>query len=660
MLNAAKYSDERTISKEQAAIIRTHLRIVVSSPAFAKSKRAQEFLTLVVRHSIHGQLSSLRERMIGSELFGRPVGYDTGSDSVVRVMATEVRRRLAQFYLESNADWPVRIELRSGSYEPHFLFTSAAAEPETSSLPHIPQPKVEVEAADVEVPPAAVETISLPAEVTPRSGKWKAWRLSILIACVTLFIAGTFLALYEKRHNSSPELQQINSIVILPLKNLSGDPAQEYFADGMTEELISDLGQISTLRVISITSSMNYKGTHKMLPEIASELGVQGVVEGGIEREGNQIRINAQLIDARTDRPIWTQTYVRDMTSVLDLQGEVAQAIAHEISITVTPQEQTRLARSRTINPAAHDLYLRGLLLLNNDDPKGASEYFHKAIAVDPKSVQAHTALADCFWHMGNGGQMASMEAFAAEKSEAQTAVELDPSSADAHAELAYADMALNWDWQSAGKEFRRAVELNPNSAAIQGKYAIYLLFTGQTQESISRVEHGVELDPVSAVSLRDEAFIYIFAHRFDKALSLLETVRSLGIHPPDWPFLLGAAYSGKGQFADSIKFFERCPKDAHNLGHLGYSYARAGQTEAAQKTIAQIKQEIRSKGTGTYELAFIYAGLGDKRNAIYWLKQAYAVHDTGLLYIKVDPCLDSLRAEPEFQELVRKMGLTP
>jgi TolB-like protein/cytochrome c-type biogenesis protein CcmH/NrfG len=634
---------------------------VVSSPAFAKSKRAQEFLSLVVRHAVRGQLSHLRERMIGTELFGRPVGYDTGSDSVVRVMATEVRRRLLQFYLESNTDWPVRIELLSGSYEPHFLFANAQPEPKTSPLPDaLKQENIELKAANIEVPSPAAETIEVNAEVVPPVGKWKARRVLVFVACASLLIAGTLLALYKKYRESTPDLQQIHSVVILPLKNLSGDPSQEYFADGMTAELISNLGQISTLRVISITSSMNYKGTHKMLPEIARDLGVEGVVEGGIEREGNQVRINAQLIDARTDRPIWTQTYVRDMTSVLDLQGEVAQAIAREISITVTPQEQTRLARNRTINPTAHDLYLRGLLLLNHDDPKGASQYFRQAIAVDPKSAQAHTGLADCLWHMGNGGMMASMEAFAAQKSEAQKAVELDPSSADAHAELAYAEMGLEWDWKSADNEFRRAVELNPNSASIQGKYAIYLLFTGQTQEAISRVEHGVELDPVSAVSLRDEAFIYIFAHKYDKALSLLETVRSLGIHPPDWPFLLGAAYSGKGQFAESIQFFERCPKDAHNLGHLGYAYARAGQIVDAQKAIALIKQEIRSKGIGTYEIAFIYAGLGDKRNAIYWLNQAYAAHDTGLLYINVDPCLDSLRAEPEFQELVRKVGLTP
>jgi tetratricopeptide (TPR) repeat protein len=403
---------------------------------------------------------------------------------------------------------------------------------------------------------------------------------------------------------------------------------------------------------------MHYKGTNKLLPDIARELKVQGVVEGDIQREGNQIRINAQLIDVRTDRPIWAQTFVRDSTSILDLQGEVARTIAQEIDTAVTPQEETRLLRNRPVDPAAHDLYLRGVLRLNIDDSKGASDYFRQAIAIDPKSAAAHTRLAECLWRLGAGGHIAYKEAFASQKSEALKAIDIDPSLADAHAELAYAVLALDYDWQGADREFHRALELNPNSARNHERYAIYLLYMGRTDEAIHEAGAGVELDPVSAVPFHAKEMIYFFSRKYDKALSLIDTVRSLDIHPPDWTFFRGAVFSAKGQFAESIEQFRQCPQSAHILGRLGYSYARAGQTTAAQKTIVQLQQIFHREGLGANEIAQVYAGLGDKHNALAWLMQAYSVDDIGLLYMKIDPTFDSLRAEPEFQELERKVGL--
>ena len=228
--------------------------------------------------------------------------------------------------------------------------------------------------------------------------------------------------IWHSRAGAQPE---IHSIAILPLENLSGDPAQEYFADGMTEELINDLGQVSTLRVISLTSSMSYKGTKKKLPEIARELAVDGVVEGGVLREGNQVRISAQLVDARTDRPVWAHTYTRDMTGVLAWQGEVAQDIAEEIRINVTPVEQARLARSRPLDAVAQDFYLRGILKLDLDDCKSANEFFEKALEKNPNYAQPHAALATCFGRMGESGRMPYREAFSRQKTEAAQAIQL-------------------------------------------------------------------------------------------------------------------------------------------------------------------------------------------------------------------------------------------
>jgi TolB-like protein/Flp pilus assembly protein TadD len=461
-----------------------------------------------------------------------------------------------------------------------------------------------------------------------------------------------------KWYGDSHARREIRSIAILPLKNLSGVAAQEYFADGMTEELINDLGQVSTLRVISLTSAMSYKGTKKTLPEIAHELAVDGVVEGGVLREGNQVRISAQLIDARTDRPIWANTYARDMTSVLAWQGEVAQAIADEISTKETPQEQARLARKRPIDPEAQDLYLHGMLQLDADDCKSAINYFHQAVVKNPNYAQAHAELAVCYGRMGESGRMSYTEAFSKQKIEAARAVELDASLPEAHAELANAAMTRDWDWPTAATEFHRAQELNPNSAPIHQKYSFYLARTGQLREALAEVERGVDLDPVSGRSFHFEGFIYYFSRQYDQALSLIRRVRALDINPPDWSFLLGDVYAEKGMYAESIREFLKSGNGPDSLGHLGNAYARAGQPAAARKTIAQLEEYVRKDGVGRYEIALVYTGLGKKQDAFKWLEESYKAHDVGLVYLKIDPCLDPLRSDPRFDDLVRRVGL--
>jgi tetratricopeptide (TPR) repeat protein len=423
--------------------------------------------------------------------------------------------------------------------------------------------------------------------------------------------------------------------------------------------LINDLGQVSTLRVISLTSAMSYKGTKKKLPEIARELSVGGVVEGSVQREGNQVRISAQLIDARTDRPIWAHTYVRDMTSILVLQGEVAQAIADEISINVTPQEQARLARKRPVDPQAQDLYLHGIQHSNADDCKNAVTYFRAALDRNPNFAQAHAALAECSGRMGEEGQLSYKEAFSRQKAEASRAIELDESLPEGHAELANAAMTLDWDWTTAATEFRRALELNPNSASAHQKYAFYLLRTGNQPEAVAEVELGLDLDPVSGRSFHFEGFIFYFSRQYDQALSLIRRGHELDINPPSWSFLTGDIYAEKGMYAESIREFIRSGNGPYSLGHMGNAYARAGQAGAARKTISQLEQNVRKDGVGRYEIALVYAGLGKKQDAFKWLEESYNAHDVGLVYLKVDPCLDPLRSDPRFDDLVRRVGLS-
>jgi TolB-like protein/Tfp pilus assembly protein PilF len=627
--------------------VRQHLKEVLASKPFAGSKRAQEFLQLVVEHALKGEFDSLRERALGSEMFGRPIGYDTGNDPVVRVKAGEVRRKLAQYYGEAERKATVRFELPSGSYVPKFCYEplqtaeKLQTDPVLPSLPPQPADQIRIDLED------RAEARS----VKPSGRASRDWRHLPGLAAAMAFALGLTAIFgsmgFKSWHESLTALPEMRSIAVLPLKNLSGDPGQDYFADGMTEALINDLGQVSAQRVTSLTSVMSYKGTRKALPEIAQELTVDGVVEGTVQRDGNQLQVSAQLIDARTDRPVWARTYVRTVTSVLALQGELAEAIADEVRMNEAPQGQARLTSVRSANPEAEDQYLQGMVRFNMGEFESAAEFFQKAIDADPGLAQAHAGLGASYGVMGEHGRMAYSEAFLKQKSEATKAIELDGSSPAGHAELADVAIDLNWDWAAAANEFHRALELNPSSAPTHGRYAIYLARNGKFPEAIAEIQEGMKLDPVSGRSYKQAASIYYFSGQFDKALALDEN-----------SFHLGRVYVEKGMYAQSILNFLRADDTPHNWGHLGNAYARSGQVDSARTYISRLKANVRSNGVGRYEIALIYAGLGDKNEAFKWLEESYRAHDVGLTYLKIDPCLAPLRSDARFNSLLGRVGL--
>ncbi len=646
-------------SPEAAGLVRDHLKEIIASRAFAGSKRAQDFLQLIVEHALAGRFDSLRERMIGAEMFGRPIGYDTANDAVVRVKATEVRRKLAQYYQESEKKSAVRIELPIGSYVPNFHWES----PETSA-----QPSAETDLPVFAEGTTAQETsgekpramINEPPTTLSAEKSRRASRVLVGVVVGLSLIAIIGYAGFKAWSKDSDGETEIRSIAILPLQNLSGDPSQDYFADGITEELIADLGQVSALRVISRTSAMTYKGTKKTLPEIAHELGVDAIVEGSVVRERNQVRITAQLINAKTDDHIWARNYVRDLTSVLELQGEVAQAIADEISINVTPQEQARLARARPVNSEAHDLYLQGIYLLNQGDPRKAVDYLQEAIDRDPNYARAHAALANGYGWMGEAGWLAYTEAFPRQKTEATKAIELDESLPQGHAELADAVMDLSWDWTTTEKELKRALELNPNLASVHTTYAFYLQRVGRLPEAIAEVQLVLQLDPVSSRSFYTAGIVYYFAHQYDQALSQLQRAHLLEPHPPKFlfPFESGAIYAEKGMYGKAVGEFQKLGDQPHALGHMGNVYARMERASEARATILKLEEHVQKNGVGRYEIALVYAGLGQKDEAFTWLEKSYDARDKGLTYLKIDPCIDPLRSDPRFSRLVRRVGL--
>lgn len=639
------------LSPEQATLVRRHLEEILASRTMAGSKRTQAFLRLIVQHALEGETDSLHERTIGAELFGRPISYDTGNDSVVRVRASELRKKLAQYYSTEAPDQgrSVRIELQSGSYVPRFHFAGESTPP-----PH-------ATAAQADLEPDRSQDSVVASRPQPRQGtatQSRTVRLVVLATSAVLVLA--FLCVWAfvrwRRVPSHPDV--IRSIAVLPFDNLSGASSQDFFADGLTEELINDLGQVSTLRVISFTSSMSFKGTQKPLPQIAQELGVDGVVEGGVLRDGNQVRISVQLIDARMDRPVWASSYVQDVGGVFAWQGQVAQDIAEEISTKLTPEEQARLARKSLVDAVSQDDYLHGLLLRNAGNCQWAIGYFSQAIARSPDYAQAHSALASCYGMLGESGQLPYQDAFTQQKMEALKAIALDDSLSEAHAELANTAMTLDWNWAAAAAEFRRALQLDPSSATAHEKYAFYLVRMGEPQEAIAQIEQSVALDPVSSSTFHAEGFIYYFAHDYDQALAVTNTVQGLRINLPDWKFLLGAIDAARGMYPQSIRAFRQAGNGAYALGHLGNVEARAGQTEAAQRIIRQLETDVRQQNVGRYEIALVYAGLGEKNQAFDWLEAAYRAHDVGLVYLKVDPCLDPLRSDPRFTDLLQRVGL--
>ncbi|MBZ5515232.1 MAG: tetratricopeptide repeat protein [Acidobacteriia bacterium] len=444
----------------------------------------------------------------------------------------------------------------------------------------------------------------------------------------------------------------IQSLAVLPLANLSGDPAQDYFADGMTEALISEVGQIGALRVISRQSVMRYKGSDKPLTQIAQELKVDALLEGSVLRSGDRVRITAQLIGAVPERHLWARSYERDLRDVLALQGEVAQAIAREVQVKLTPQEQTRLSRALPVNPEAHELYLMGSDWLRRDNAKKALEYFQRAIDKDPNFAWGYVGMATAY---------GSLSETAKQKANARKALELDDSLADAHVELAYALWYGDWDWSGSEREIKRALEINPNSASALGIYNGYLERVDRPEENIAQARRALEINPLVVESNLRLGWAYYAGRRYDEALAQFEKVKLLGENP-GWvlPMALGQAYTGKGMYKEAIAQFLQMPDIPVKLGYLGNAYARAGDKAEARKFVHELADKSAREHVGNYELGSVYAGLGQNDKAIQSLEDAYRVHEGRMSDMKVDPLLDPLRSDPRFQDLLRRMNFPP
>jgi TolB-like protein/DNA-binding winged helix-turn-helix (wHTH) protein/Tfp pilus assembly protein PilF len=495
------------------------------------------------------------------------------------------------------------------------------------------------------------------------------WRLPLAAAAVLLIAAALFGldagGVRGKILHRSTVQPQIRSLAVLPLTNMSGDPEQEYFADAMTEELITELSRIGSLRVISRTSVMQYKGEKKKpLPQIGQELNVDAVMEGSVLRSGNQVRIAAHMIYAPTDQNLMAETYERDFGDILKLQREVAESITQQVRVKLTPEQQARLHQAPEVKPEAYQAYLQATYLdwSQHKEMERAQSYLEKAIEKDPSFAEAYARLAGLRGDLGEQRWQSPKEAFPSAKQAIHKALELDEKNCYAHFVLARMSWRYDWDWQSAEKEYLYALKLCPNAGGLHWNYALYKASNGRIAEALAEMAKMRELDPIRSESFSGKSFINYHLRNYK---ALIEIGRAfVAQNSNEWlaHYWLGVGYEGSGQTREAIpeyqKAIELSQDDSDATAALGHAYATSGRKAEALKILREWQRQSETSYVSPYMIATVYAGLGDKEKAFEFLEKAYQERSSDLPYfLRADLRMDSLRSHPRFQDLMHRMN---
>ena len=490
------------------------------------------------------------------------------------------------------------------------------------------------------------------------------WLMAANAVCL-IGIAGWGWHMWRNRA-ATAAVTPVQSLAVLPLQNLSGDPSQEYLADGMTEELIGRLANIHGLRVISRTSAMHFKNTQLSVAEIAKTLAVDAIVEGSVIREGNEVRVHAQLIRSATDEHIWAGEYQREYGSLLALQEEVARSIAERIEISLTPRDRETLAFTRPIDPEAYESYLKGRYYFNQrtrDALDKSIGFFQQAIARDPGYALAYSGLADVYALRGFRGRSPSKDALSEAKAAALKAIELDDTIAEPHASLAFIAETHEWDWATAEREYKRALELDPGDARAHNWYAGYLMYVGRFEDGISEAQRARDLDPLSLPVSNALAGRLLVAGRYDQALEQVRRTLELDPHFAPAHQTLGWVYINKGKHREAIQEFQHALQlsgtdDADLVLDLGFAYATAGRRDQAQTILAKLKKLHEHGLVPSGSIAILYGALGQLNEAFAWLEKAYDERDPQLTYLKVPGRrFEPLRHDPRYEKLLLRMG---
>jgi len=502
------------------------------------------------------------------------------------------------------------------------------------------------------------------AKAKARSGRRKLWFWSGAAALLLSILLGGNVAGLRDRLLGKTHAAQISSLAVIPLENLSGDKAQEFFADGMTDELITDLAQNSNLRVISRTSVMRYKGTRKPLPEIAKELGVDAIVEGTMERSGNRVRVRAQLIRASDDRHLWAESFERDLPDVLALESEVASSIARQVQMRLLWEHPPA---NRKINPAAYEAYLKGRYSWNRRSEAALQEgiqFFKQAIALEPSYAEAYSGLADSFTTLGYLSYLPPREAFPLARAAAEKALSLDASLAEPHASLAYVNFYFDWNWPTAEAEFKKAIVLNPNYATAHDYYCYFLMAMQRPEEAKEQIERALQLDPLSVPINTDIGFQMFYAGNYDAAIVQLKKTLQMNPTYPLAHLWLGRSYQQKGMFDESMAEYKATDSALPNwvvtIAGIGNLQGLAKSNSDARLTLAKLDAMSKSRYVTPYGIALVYAGMGNKDEAFRWLEKAFDDRANWLVWLRFDPRWEALHADPRYAEMVRRMGFPP
>jgi TolB-like protein/Flp pilus assembly protein TadD len=510
-------------------------------------------------------------------------------------------------------------------------------------------------------------------DAPPPQGKKRARGRRILAAAGLSVVVGAFaLDVGGARHrllsplrtaDRAASVPRIESIAVLPFDDLSRDPAQAYFADGMTEELITELGRVRSLRVISRQSMLRYRGTNKTVPEIAHELNVDAVIRASLRRSGGRVRISAQLIQAAPEKHLWAETLERDSSDVLTLEAEVAGLIVKEVRATLTEEESARLATRRKVDARAYEIYLRGRQRADERSAEGlreAIDLFGRSLAVQSDFAPAHAAIAEAYANLAYYRHSRPHEACPKAREAAGRALELDPRLGLAHAILGGIEFSYDWDGDAAAAEFQRALERDPGNGAIHRWFSEYLMSRGRVQESLAENQRAGEIDPVSVLTHTSASWVSYSARQYDQAVARARIAIEMEPRSAFGQQILGMALLMRGDTGEALVHLERgAALSPAYLGDLGYGYAVGGRGEDAQRVLRELRSRSRDHYVPAIKVAAVYVGLGDHARALDGIQEALRERDRGLAFIRVDPVWDRLRGQARFRDLVRRVNVS-
>jgi TolB-like protein/Tfp pilus assembly protein PilF len=675
--NTASTPPECTTTPPADAVV-AELDKILSSEAFTHAEGQQSFLRYIVEQSLQGHADQLKEYTIGLEVLHRKPSFDPRRDNTVRVKARKLRWSLSKYYETEGTHDAVRIDFPVGSYKPVFRFAAAATavEPVVSAVPSeapeiaIASPVSETVAPEIPVATTVATTIieeQQPRTVTPdlnlnlaRPGR-KRWQVAAAVA--SLVVLSSFGFFWARSYRNNVTADTVPSIAVLPFRTLSAEKEDEFFSDGLTEELTDALAQLPDLRVVAANSAFQYKGKTVDVREIGRQLKVGNVLEGSVRKAGDRVRITTELSDTRTGFHIWSSSYDKEVKDVLDIQREIASAITNTLGVRLAAGSHNQAGQAGP-SPEAYQAYLKGRYFASRGsarDFQRAISYLQAAIEKDPSYAPAYAALASAYAAEPNYTNVTPGDVVPKIRDNANHALSLDPQLGEAHAALG-ASYRIDYQWNMAEREYRKALELSPGVAAVHSRYSTYLDVIGKYQEALEEAEIARNLDPVSPASVRNVARPLYFMRRYDEALSHYQEALEFDPNSPTTHEYISLVHAAKGRYNEAVAEMEiahAAVKDnVWYLGLLGHMYALAGRSADAHHVLTQLLHESEQDKRPTIAIALVYTGLGEKNQAIQWFGKALDQRNANLFLLKMDPMFDSLRDQSGFSALMQRMNL--